>query len=335
LTPGESWHSAVDMQDATVTLEPALCPCCGVPPQRLVRRSRSWLDGVPGVFDVRACRACGLWITSPRPSEEDLRRVYPAGYHRSRITEQQAERPRLMHGSLLDVGCGVGDGLVLARADGWECTGIEQSEEAAAIARARGLHVITGDATDDVYPEQRFDRVRCWHTIEHVSDPGLLLRRLGNAVKPNGSISLVLPNRGGLTSAVFRRYWYHLDVPRHLHHFRPNDVRVLAAANGLSVESVRHAASPSGLLGSLDIVLGRLARRDPRLRSRNRLRSTVRALTWPIARLHLADVVDYELVLGSSARKLAPDQGRLARSTPSATAASGPSGDGSLPGAPT
>ena len=156
--------------------------------------------------------------------------------------------------------------------------------------------MITGDATDDVYPEQEFDRVQCWHTLEHVHDPGLLLRRLRDAVKADGCISLVVPNRRSLTCSVFRRYWYHLDVPRHLHHFGPGDVRTLAAANGLLVRSVRHTASPSGLLGSVDIVVTRLLRRDPRLRSRIRLRSSARALTWPIARIHLADVVEYELV---------------------------------------
>jgi SAM-dependent methyltransferase len=281
-----------------VALEAALCPRCGGEPRRLVRRARSWLDDVQGVFEVRACHRCGLWVTSPRPSKQDLAHVYPTGYHRSRIAQPRVRRPR-RRGSLLDVGCGVGDGLVLAQAEGWDCTGIEMSEEAARIARARGLRVIEGDATGDVYPDQRFDRVRCWHTLEHVVDPGLLLVRLRDAVKVNGAISLVVPNRRSLTSWVFRQYWYHLDAPRHLHHFSPRDIRALATANGLDVASVRHTASPSGLLGSLDIVLGRLLRGDPHLRSRNRPRSILRTLTWPIARMHLADVVEYELVLDS------------------------------------
>jgi SAM-dependent methyltransferase len=279
----------------TVGLERGVCPRCGVEPQRIVRRSRSWLDGVPGVFEVRGCPQCGLWVTSPRPRREDISRVYPTTYHRSRIHQVQNDLPPPTRGALLDVGCGVGDGLVLARAAGWDCTGIEVSDEAAAIAAARGFKVIRGDATDDVYPNQQFDRVRCWHTLEHVHDPELLLRRMRDAVKPNGLISLVLPNRKGLTSAVFRHRWYHLDVPRHLHHFSPRDIEALAVANGLSVPSVRHTASPSGLLGSLDIFLARILGRDPRLRSRNGLRSIARTLTWPIARAHLADVVEYEL----------------------------------------
>jgi SAM-dependent methyltransferase len=286
----------IESEASSVALEAAPCPRCGGSPQRLVRQARSWLDDVPGEFDVRACGTCGLWVTSPRPRTDHLEHVYPSGYHRSRFGEVPRDWPGTRRGALLDVGCGVGDGLILARAQGWECTGIEMSEEAAAIARGRGLNVITGDATDDVYPEQKFDRVRCWHTLEHVPDPGLLLRRLRDATKADGCISLVLPNRRSLTSSVFRRYWYHLDLPRHLHHFGPDDIRVLAAANGLLVTSVRHTASPSGLLGSVDVVVTRLLGRDPRLRSRNSLRSAVRALTWPIARVRLADIVEYELV---------------------------------------
>lgn len=278
----------------TVGLEPGVCPRCGVEPQRIVRRSRSWLDGVPGVFEVRACPHCGLWATSPRPRRDDISGVYPTTYHRSRIQPIRSDLPPPTRGALLDVGCGVGDGLVLARAAGWDCTGIEISDEAAAIAEARGLKVIRGDATDEVYP-RRFDRVHCWHTLEHVHDPGLLLRRMRDAVKPNASINLILPNRKGLTSALFRHRWYHLDVPRHLHHFSPRDIAALAVASGLSISSVRHTASSSGLLGSLDIFLARFAGRDPRLRSRKRLGSIARALTWPIARVRLADVVEYEL----------------------------------------
>jgi SAM-dependent methyltransferase len=289
-TDRSRWHRR---RVALMRTEVARCPLCSLEPDRLARRARSWLDDVPGEYTVRRCPACGMWITSPRPTKEDLAEAYPAGYHRVSVS-RTPPRSLPTQGKLLDVGCGVGDYLLQAQAAGWDCTGIEIAQEAVEIARARGLNVIHGDATDDIYPNTQFDRVVCWHTLEHVPDPILLLRRLRDAVKSDGSIDLLLPNPQSAQSLLFRRYWYHLDLPRHLHHFRPRDVAALAEASGLSVVSVRHTASPSGLLGSLDILVSRSAVRS-RLRLQGGVRWVTRWLTWTIARLRLADVVEYEL----------------------------------------
>jgi 2-polyprenyl-3-methyl-5-hydroxy-6-metoxy-1,4-benzoquinol methylase len=278
-------------------LEAAPCPLCGRPPQRVVRRAKSWLDEVPGTYSVRACPGCGLWITFPRPRAEDLSLAYPKGYYRTRIEDSRYPAAKRIRGALLDVGCGVGDNMVQARSQGWHCVGIELSAEAAAIARARGFEVIVGDATTVDYPQERFEVVRCWHTLEHVPDPGRLLRRLRSAVADDGVVSLLLPNRRSATSILFQRYWYHLDVPRHLHHFRPRDVAELAQEGGFEVQRIRHTANPSGLLGSIDcLVAGLSGRRRTRLRSRPRLRWTARFVAWMFARLELADVVEYELI---------------------------------------
>jgi SAM-dependent methyltransferase len=274
--------------------EVARCPLCGVVPRGLARRARSWLDDVPGTYTVRRCPNCYMWVTSPRPAKEDLADAYPPGYHRVGISDT-ATYSRPVRGKLLDVGCGVGDNMIRAQAVGWDCTGIEIAPEAVEIARARGLKVIQGDATEDVYPDTEFDRVVCWHTLEHVHDPGLLLRRLREAVKDEGGVSLLLPNPHSVQAVLFRRYWYHLDLPRHLHHLQPRDVNALAEANGLSVVSIRHTASPTGLLGSLDILLSRLGVTS-HLRLRPSLRWITRWATWAMARLRLADVVEYELV---------------------------------------
>lgn len=286
--------------ESAIAVEDARCPRCEVPPERLARRARSWLDDVPGTYDVRRCPTCGLWITSPRPRREDLWRLYPTGYHRTRVAAPAASsrREARTRGTLLDVGCGVGDFLLLARAEGWQGTGIEISPQAAAVARARGFRVVVGDATEVELPGTGFDRVHCAHTLEHVPDPVRLLERLHEAVADHGVVEVVVPNRASATAAVFGDRWYHLDVPRHLHHFRPRDVRALAARAGLRVTRAHHTASPSGLLGSVDCVLA--ARHDGPVRTRLRthplLRRLVLPLTWALARLRRADVVRYELV---------------------------------------
>lgn len=278
-------------------LEGARCPRCGGAPGRVVRRGRCWLLPVPGVYDVRSCAGCGLWMTSPRPTRTSIASAYPQAYYeRSRPDEGLGAAPGAPLGRLLDVGCGTGEMMARDRAAGWAVTGIEMSEAAAEVARLHGLEVIVGEATEAIYPPEKFDRVRCWHTLEHVHDPLLLLRRIREACTPRGEVSLVVPNPRSATALLFGNGWYHLDVPRHLHHFRPADIRALASRAGLGVERERHTASPSGVLGSIDIAVLRAGGRDPRLRARPSLRSLSRMLTWPTAWVRLADVVEYTLV---------------------------------------
>jgi SAM-dependent methyltransferase len=302
------------MGGGLVALEPAVCPRCGIPPNRVVRRAPSWLDVVPGTYEVRECPSCALWITSPRPRAEELGRVYPPGYHRVGRSDPPPAPRAGEKGTLLDVGCGVGDFLVLARAEGWRCTGIEISPEAAAVARARGFEVIVGDATEVPLPPARFDRVRCAHTLEHVPNPVRLLQVLREVAAHDGMIEVIVPNRISATAAIFRSRWYHLDVPRHLFHFRPQDIGALAGQAGLTVRSLRHTSSPSGLLGSVDCVLAAaFGRARTRLRSRRGLRQVALPLTWALARFGWADVVRYELSGADPAQRRSPPRQRLTK----------------------
>lgn len=280
---------------AEVALEQGRCCICSSVPDALVRRARSWLDGVPGTFDVLACPRCGAWVTSPRPRRDELHKVYPPGYHLRRVPDPEPRVPPRDRGRFLDVGCGVGDAMAAARSEGFSCFGVEISEEAAAVARSRGFEVLVGDVSELDLGDGAFDRVRCAHTLEHLSDPALVLGKLARAVKAGGEIVLVLPNRSSFMSLLFRSYWYHLDVPRHLFHFRRSDIEALAAASGLRLAAVHHAASPTGLLGSLDCVLAGRTGRASRLRSRPAVRLLGQAATIPLALLHLSDVVEYRL----------------------------------------
>jgi SAM-dependent methyltransferase len=281
-----------------IRLEEAHCPRCGIPPRELVRRSRSFLDDVPGVYDVRACPTCGMWITSPRPCREDLPLVYPETYppHRGRQTVERVPAPDSIRGSLLDVGCGNGKYLEVARRDGWRAVGIEVSEAAARVAAGLGFEVIEGDALEVEFPPERFDRVRCGHVLEHVTDPVRLLGRLRDAVKPEGTVEVVIPNPRSLGSLVFRKYWHGLDVPRHLYHYRAEDIRALAGLTGMEVTKIHYLGSPTCVLGSLDRILEGQRRPGARLVHDNpRLRNLVHPFVAVLARIRLSDFVEYRL----------------------------------------
>jgi SAM-dependent methyltransferase len=92
---------------------------------------------------------------------------------------------------LLDVGCGTGDFLLLARQRGWQPTGIDLSERAASHARARGLDAGT-DWTE--LPSGRFEAVTLWNVVEFVERPLQMLADVHRVLVPGGRIFVRTPN---------------------------------------------------------------------------------------------------------------------------------------------
>jgi len=119
-------------------------------------------------------------------------------------------------GRLLDVGCGNGGFLMLARQAGWQVEGLDFDAGAVRAARSRGLEVHHGGIE---LLEQRtacYDVITLCHVIEHVHDPIATLRRLHALLKPGGRLWLDTPNLASLGAERFGPHWRDLDPPRHL-----------------------------------------------------------------------------------------------------------------------
>ena len=128
-------------------------------------------------------------------------------------------------GRLLDVGCGNGGFLLLARQAGWQVEGLDFDAGAVQVARARGLEVHHGGI--DVMGERSacYDVITLCHVIEHVHDPITTLRRLHVLLKPGGVMWLDTPNLASLGAGRYGPHWRGLETPRHLVLFTPESLR--------------------------------------------------------------------------------------------------------------
>jgi SAM-dependent methyltransferase len=159
-------------------------------------------------------------------------------------------------GRYLDVGCGSGATLGVAKALGWKTSGIEVSGAAAARARRYADELHVGDALDAPFAARGFDVVSAFHVIEHVPDPVAVVRRMLGWLDDGGLVIIEVPNAGGLGARLFGRAWSGLELPRHLFHFTPETLRRLVELAGGHVVWERQQAKPRHYIWSLRLWLG-------------------------------------------------------------------------------
>ena len=96
---------------------------------------------------------------------------------------------------LLDIGCGPGTFLLVARQEGWNGEGVEPAQEAAKKAISLGLAVFSGYVKDYVASSPSpFDAIVSFEVLEHVPNPVDVLRDIRALLKPDGVLVLSVPN---------------------------------------------------------------------------------------------------------------------------------------------
>lgn len=124
------------------------------------------------------------------------------GYHKL-IDDQAAELVRHVGrgAHCLEVGCGTG--LIMARVAEFAASvqGIDISPGMLEHARARGLEVREGSATDLPFADAAFDLVYSFKVLAHIEDIDRALAEMARVTRPGGHIVFDSYNRDSL------RYW--------------------------------------------------------------------------------------------------------------------------------
>lgn len=197
-------------------------------------------------FQVLKCRQCSLVFVHPQPNVRELESHYDDHYYRKWMGEQKQKRCKMWKrrldrlekfcskGNLLDVGCGEGSFLKLAKQKGWTVKGTEFSPFAAQYAAdLLNTNIFCGDLTDAGYPENCFDVVTLWHVLEHVPDPERYLKTIHEILQPGGLLVLAVPNVNNLMMKLAYRIvkrqrlklFHSGEKELHLFHFSPKTIR--------------------------------------------------------------------------------------------------------------
>jgi hypothetical protein len=145
------------------------------------------------------------------------------------------------------------------------------------------MHV--GTLSDREFDGQRFHIIVIWHVLEHMEDLQQVLSFLQTHLHDDGMVVVSVPNFSSWQSRWFGRHWFHLDLPRHLLHFRRNWLRSTLQATGLEVLSESTFSASQNYFGFIQSVCNCLSPRSPNrfyglLKFRRQSREWIPLLGW-------------------------------------------------------
>jgi len=277
----------------------AVCPACGDAGYRVLFRASDRLyQTTDREFRIVECKGCRLLRLDPRPGVKELPDYYPRNYWfapaedaASRMEErwrrfalrdhvnfvERALRDSGERGLVLDVGCGGGLFLDLIReSTGLPVLGLDYSLDAARVAwSTNSVPAFCGSLCEVPLTEESCAAVTMFHILEHLHDPEPYIHCARRLLRPDGRLIVQVPNAGCWQFLLLGEKWNGVDVPRHLVHFRQDDLANLLEHCGFELLRVKHFSlrdNPAGLATSLAPSLDPMARRvrqtpeSPRMR---------------------------------------------------------------------
>lgn len=146
----------------------------------------------------------GYGIRNPKPTDDSARRLQA-------VTEL-AQTHHVF--KVLDFGCGHGS-MLRAFSDSFDIYGFEPETLAYDYCRENGFKVFS-DIEKLSQTDEKFDLISMFHVIEHVYEPGLLISKLKDFLRPQGLLVIETPNSMDALLTLFEcksfqnyTYWSH------------------------------------------------------------------------------------------------------------------------------
>lgn len=236
-------------------------------------------------YSMVRCERCGLVYVNPRPSKEEF--LAQSGHHGKKDCSDESACSRVMEksyrrvakrlaklfpkrGKLLDIGCGYGHFLEMAKGSGWYVTGIDSSPKVIQKVAKMGFPVYCSAIKDILYvqnsygqksfPKQSFDCITMFFVLEHLTDPMEALVKVYELLKEGGVFVALVPHVTptfkllGMFLKAFKSDLTVFDVPCQLYDFSPAVLRKMLNLAGFSSVEIMPGlpfATEKGLLKSL------------------------------------------------------------------------------------
>ncbi len=176
------------------------------------------------------CIQCNLVFSSRIPNNDELLQHY-ANYPRNAVLSaitrlryiellNSFEKYRNTN-KLLDIGCGNGDFLIIAKEKGWDIYGSEYDLQAVEIATKKGIQMHHGSITQATFANNSFDIITSFEVLEHLNTPVQEIEKINQLLRPNGIAYITTPNYNAMSRLILGKKWTTVEYPEHLTLFTP------------------------------------------------------------------------------------------------------------------
>ena len=212
-------------------IETTNCPVCNSTESKVHLESKNFRINMKP-FTVKECTSCTMRYTSPLPAENEIGEYYASENYISHTGTKKGLINTLFHmvrfitirskfrliskvgngKKLLDVGAGNGVFLNFVNKKGWDVNGVELDDTSRAhIEETLGKKIAT--------------------TVNDNEEKGKL--------KKDGTLLVAVPNCASHDEKRYQDFWSAYDLPIHLYHFRPQNVKDLFAQFDMEVVDIK------------------------------------------------------------------------------------------------
>ena len=195
------------------------CPLCGTEAYAALGRRGGTAHRSGQGVETTIVRCGGCHAVYPRPFLLPERNPYEAhasdDYFAAHAPQDKAAAARWLvdtarqklgrTGRLLELGCGRGETLAAAKAQGWAVRGVEMT--AAFAARAEGVDIEVAAVEQAKSLDETWDVVLLAAILEHLYEPAECLARIRKALVPGGLLYIDVPNECGLWTRAANAYF--------------------------------------------------------------------------------------------------------------------------------
>lgn len=190
-------------------------------------------------YKILKCQKCGLIFSSPILKPSRITEFYTesvCSYDeqvpyliKAYMKEFQRIEPFLpKNPKILEIGCGNGFFLEALRKKGIkDLFGVEASSKMVSEATPYFKNRIIKDVfKQKQFPDNNFDAVLCFHTLDHIVDPNRFIKLVKKVLKPGGFILFVVHNTDSIFAKLFGEKWPIFDI-EHIFLFNKNTLYFL------------------------------------------------------------------------------------------------------------
>jgi 2-polyprenyl-3-methyl-5-hydroxy-6-metoxy-1,4-benzoquinol methylase len=278
MMPSQSMNEAANQ----ILRQHVTCALCGADDSRIkytidtrnIRFSSLWVNGVEHKLETQEtiveCRRCGLAYVNPRLSADaayaPCTTAMELAYFAQTSMERRQAYSRLLDkisswlgrppATLLDIGCGDGLLVDLARRRGIHSAGAETSKQLVQLVRNQlGADAIVEEQLDNL-PSAHYDVITLINVIEHLQVPQDILRAGARLLKPGGILLVHTPNWGGLPARLDGPRWHQIEPFSHFYYFTGRTLGKMLRQSGFTPFDRFHLIVASGIKARLQELLG-------------------------------------------------------------------------------